>query len=534
MDPSQEQREWQEQSFASPQPQNGTIIEDFVFAVGIINFHHIRGPEIEYWLDTEGKSPLDPEKIASINERWPYLSFEALPDGAHMFTECFSEFSLVFDQSSLFGCACVRQVDRADLINNEDREYTRSTVQKAVVLITRYPITIQLREQLSIITMTFFEQMDFRDREIVQLFYDNIRARYRHVKILNDDPFETLTENSSSENGDGALKIIKESDFYVGLDLKHLVLGLKRNLLILLKALLLEKRIMFYSKNLMKLFNSQMSFLSLIPNLLLNLQDCSDPSLNSLSQNRTKLTSLKTSDRTSMLNFIGLPLKLFDKGGFFQPYLTLQQNEVLTQKNTLWYLIGTSNDLFLNQRHKIADIVVHVDHLGESSIEILNEDLKPSLSLTNADKKFIDFIVHQVKLAHLENEGGSGSNTINNFNLSKSFNGGNEFIRNNLEDYLIGLLSTLKYEKFLENATPTQLNSLIPMGNTNHTQLHSDVKHYNELFISEYRKSNNYQIFDDSTDDELFNFFEPTHAANLIASPNIWDKMAKPFQKLRR
>jgi hypothetical protein len=60
----------------------------------------------------------------------------------------------------------------------------------------------------------------------------------------------------------------------------------------------------------------QFSLISLIPGLIRNLQDCADPDLNSYEQNLVKPTSLKTSDRNSLLSYMGLPLQIFGKVGF--------------------------------------------------------------------------------------------------------------------------------------------------------------------------------------------------------------------------
>lgn len=57
----------------------------------------------------------------------------------------------------------------------------------------------------------------------------------------------------------------------------------------------------------------QFSLISLIPGLIRNLQDCADPELDDYRRNLVKPTSLKTSDRSSLLNYMGLPLQIFGK-----------------------------------------------------------------------------------------------------------------------------------------------------------------------------------------------------------------------------
>lgn len=57
----------------------------------------------------------------------------------------------------------------------------------------------------------------------------------------------------------------------------------------------------------------QFSLLSLIPGLIRNLQDSADPDLNNYEKSLSKPTSLRTSDRNSLLSYMGLPLQIFGK-----------------------------------------------------------------------------------------------------------------------------------------------------------------------------------------------------------------------------
>lgn len=57
----------------------------------------------------------------------------------------------------------------------------------------------------------------------------------------------------------------------------------------------------------------QFSLISLIPGLLRNLQDSAGPDLNSYEKKLSRPTSLRTSDRNSLLSYMGLPLQIFGK-----------------------------------------------------------------------------------------------------------------------------------------------------------------------------------------------------------------------------
>jgi len=79
-------------------------------------------------------------------------------------TEEFSYFTLRGRQTpnttdtSLFGIACSRQLD-SKLLLNRPPDVTRSTVQKAVVVVTDSPQRVgQLREKLSVVTSAWFAQ----------------------------------------------------------------------------------------------------------------------------------------------------------------------------------------------------------------------------------------------------------------------------------------------------------------------------------------------------------------------------------------
>ena len=109
----------------------------------------------------------------------------------------------------------------------------------------------------------------------------------------------------------------------------------------------------------------QYSLLSLIPLLLSYLDDSGDPRLANLTTSLKRSTSLKSSDRLSLLAYMGLPLQIFCQGMFFGPYTPLQQIDMLESEGTKGYLIGTTNGLFLQRRERHADIIVNVLPTGD-------------------------------------------------------------------------------------------------------------------------------------------------------------------------
>lgn len=150
--------------------------------------------------------------------------------------------------------------------------------------------------------------------------------------------------------------------------------------------------------------------MSLIPGLLLSLSDCSSPSLDYTATHKLSVAEdVKTSDRRSLLRFCGCPLRLFGEGAFFQPYLPLQQIDLL--KAPSW-LVGTTNLIFRQQKEYKPDVVVDLEHctLDFAATHQPPESVQgtaphaanaePSLaqivSLTPADRKWMDELVSVV------------------------------------------------------------------------------------------------------------------------------------------
>src|ERR1043165_8097377 len=72
---------------------------------------------------------------------------------------------------------------------------------------------------------------------------------------------------------------------------------------------------LFFGSRCERLCMMQFSLISLIPGLIRRLQDCADPELNSYEKHLTMPTNLKSSDRSSLQAYMGLPLQIFGKVG---------------------------------------------------------------------------------------------------------------------------------------------------------------------------------------------------------------------------
>ncbi|KAJ5576988.1 Late secretory pathway protein AVL9 [Penicillium sp. DV-2018c] len=440
----------------------------------VIDFHHARGPEIEHCIADEGTDP-------AVENDWSLLPFMALSDGAHLSTEEFSYFTLRRRETpstpatSLFGISCSRQLD-ASLLINRPPEVTRSTVQKAVVVVTDTPQRVgQLREKLSVVTSAWFAQRDFSDIDILR--------KFREALVI------------ALQNDDGP------KDQNLGLSLREMIYEFRSQTLVLFKALLLQPKMLFFGTRCERLCMIQFSLISLIPGLINSLQDCADPAFDSYSQTVEKPTSLKTSDRSSLLAYMGLPLQIFGKGSMFGPYTPLQLLDLLADDGTKSYVVGSTNSLLLQQKDRYSDILINLD---EDSITINSPSLRSALALSAADRRWIDLLT-QIVIDTWDEEHPSQPKTL-------GFMGSEEFIRLQFEEYLLALLSSMKYHEELSsnNAGDPVNRSKPPMQNYN---IEGDpATDFNTDFLAHWKTTSNYALFSRLTSDALLiSITEPRH-----------------------
>ncbi|KAF2817419.1 uncharacterized protein BDZ99DRAFT_405068 [Mytilinidion resinicola] len=435
--------------------------------VCIVGFHHAKGPEVESWFGVE--DGIDP---ATENE-WPLLPFMALSDGAHASTEDFSYFTLRHEAkdnvpaTSLFGISCTRQLDSNELINRP-AEVTRSTVQKAVVVISDSPHHFgQVREKLSIITTAWFSQRDFTDTDILQKFQESLAK-------------------SAKEHDD-------ERDQYFGLSLREMIHEFKHQTLVLFKCCLLQPKMLFFGSHCERLCMMQFSLISLIPGLIRNLQDCADPKFNAYEENLVRPTSLRTSERSSLLAYMGLPLQIFGTGSLFGPYTPLQQLDMLADHGTKSYIVGSTNSLLLQQKDRYSDILINLD---EHTINISSSSLRNSLVLSTPDRRFIDFLTATVNDTWDE-KNPSRPNT-------HGYSGSEEFIRLQFEEYLLALLASAKYRVYMQEHKGDD-NAIL-------TDYEGDPSsEFNSDWIEAWMRTENYRIFNKITDSHLFDISDAKH-----------------------
>jgi hypothetical protein len=412
----------------------------------------------------------------------------ALSDGAHTAVEDFSYFTLLWKDTesapatSLFGISCARQIS-AEKLKHKSQDVTRSTVQKAVVVLTTEPQHFrQSRESLSAVTNVWFAQEDFSDITVLQEYQESLSHG-----LLNDD----------------------SADPYFGISLREMVHEFKHQTLVLLKCLLLQRKMLFFGSRCERLCMMQFALISLIPGLLQCLQDSAGPDLDAQARSTQKATSLKTSERSSLLAYMGLPLQVFGSGAFFGPYTPLQQLDILAAYNTKSYVVGSTNSLLLQQRDKYSDLLVNLDETD--SITVTSPSLRTALALSPADRRWIDFLTQTV------NETWDPAHPSRPTTMG--YAGSEEFIRLQFEEYLLALLSSTAYQIHMEcelqastiqsqsrqqpSSSGTSTPTLVPP---------PSPADFNPDFLSTWRTTSNFALWSTLTShNRIFDIIPPNH-----------------------
>ncbi|KAK2744169.1 late secretory pathway protein avl9 [Myotisia sp. PD_48] len=283
-------------------------------------------------------------------------------------------------------------------------------------------------------------------------------------------------------------------------------------------GLSLREMMLFFGSRCERLCMIQFSLISLIPGLLQNLQDCADPTYDTYAQTVTKPTSLKTSERSSLLAYMGLPLQIFGKGSMFGPYTPLQQLDLLADYGTKSYLVGSTNSLLLQQKDRYSDILINLD---EDTVSISSPSLKSALSLSAADRRWIDFLTQTI------NETWDDAHPAQP--KTHAYLGSEQFIRLQFEEYLLALLACAKFNDEMTRATETSP----PISQTLDIEGDPSVD-FNPEFLDRWRQTFNYSLFNKLTSDAmLYSVVEPRHpCAGGLGIEDIQRRLAQQVAEL--
>ena len=260
----------------------------------------------------------------------------------------------------------------------------------------------------------------------------------------------------------------------------------------------------------------QFALVSLIPGLIVALDDCADPELDRVASTAEQAASLKSSDRKSLLAYVGLPIQLFGKGSLFGPYTPLQQLDVLADFDTKSYMVGSTNSLLLQQKDRYSDIIVNLD---ESTVTCTSPSLRNALVLTHADRRWIDLIFGDVAADW------DPANPSRPRNLG--FKGSEEYIRILFEQYMIALLSSVKFHLYF-NSLPSERRSLASFNYE--IDPSSD---FGDAWIETWKQTPSFAIWNRLTDAHLFDVVDPRHpTAGGFSVDDFNRRLAQELQDL--
>jgi hypothetical protein len=258
----------------TPPPDENRIVRHIM----VIGFHHKHGYQVDYCyppLAPGGPVFTTPSNPITLPSCWKTLPLLCLPDGSHNYDSDAIYFTMpdVINETeqdrpaedghgeqnkstnettnyhqegirTIFGTACYRQIHVEKLLNRTD-DMTRVAVQKSVCVLSTQPLFGLVRSKLEMITHAYFEELDFSKVRILKLTYDNLNALLAR---------ESVRENAA----------------FLGLSARQLVSCFGNNMLVLFKAMLLEKKILFYKSPVRDLCSTIMSMCSLFNGLIEN------------------------------------------------------------------------------------------------------------------------------------------------------------------------------------------------------------------------------------------------------------------------
>ena len=316
-----------------------------VLHVMVVGFHHQKGSTLEFvYPHLQGADHVTQSLTSTLPPEWRHLPHLALPDGSHNYENDSVYFTLPVPSQPaghVFGVACCRQIP-VEQLQHTDREVTRSTVQKSVCVLCRYPAFKLLQSSLELITHAYFNEKDFADVSILHEAYESMNSSITMTSSLNS--------------------------LHLGLSQRALVLKYRHRLLQILKALLIGKKVLVFGTPANSVGTTVLSIGALLPLSLEHM--CS---------------------RQLHVDEYGFPLKIFDSPSSLRPYVCLQQMENLSKQYSLAAVV---NPLFKKQQSRVCDVFVHAE---EGLVYMQDPHTRSELHLTSADLRFCSHVTDAVQ-----------------------------------------------------------------------------------------------------------------------------------------
>ena len=351
---------------------------DQILFLALITFHHKQGGVVECTFPPKEKiissgklDELVDKNNEKINSKELVLDFilnilvnNCLIDGIHL-VDTDSNFFFIHDLNKIIYCLSYyvqkKTDDKENIIEDDFQENIRGCIQKSICIVSTLPLFGNI------------------------LTYDNY---YTHLSTQMN-----LYMNQKSLNDKSALIDIYnklENEFHQEqkwmFNLRKAFSILKNDLLIILKLILLEKRIIVFSQIPSNVSLVIMTFLSF---LLSNGKSCFEE------QN-------------------GTPLKLFHQNYLIYPLFTLFDLDPLLEKiknnNNINFIIGTTNNLIATNKKLNYSCLINIDEQKVQYGECLNDSIK---IINGKEHKFL------VKINELLNQCITNENSNNNQNIKK-------------------------------------------------------------------------------------------------------------------
>ena len=114
---------------------------------------------------------------------------------------------------------------------------------------------------------------------------------------------------------------------------------------------------------------------------------------------------------------------------------------------------------------------------------------------------------------------------------NSQFEGSEDFIRWQFEDYLTGLLSSVKLDDFI---VKHKGNEMAMRSLDEEVLSNNPINYFNTHWVAQWRETQNYEMFTNYTDDRIFDLFEPKHVYNGTDTLSaLQQRLSKSFQSFR-
>ncbi|GAA5826037.1 hypothetical protein JCM10212_002201, partial [Sporobolomyces blumeae] len=144
--------------------------------------------------------------------------------------------------------------------------------------------------------------------------------------------------------------------------------------------------------------------------------------------------------------------------------------------------------------------------LDTTTVQVLNPAVTPLITLTPADRKWMDELVTTVDQSWNEADPERP--------LGMGWVGSEDFLRGKFEEYVCSLLACIKFGDFLENGQtrPDMLLSAPELESYNPAS-------FNEDFLRAFKRTRAFEVWDRNTDEVIFDLVEPKHPMEGKTNP---------------